>query len=281
VTSETERQEQIGRLEVEIQTLNRQLDAQAAAIGRVVLALFQENRIPIEELAAPCQELAEMERRLNALNQALEHLKQAPEIEGNCANCGAELPARARFCLECGVAVAIGTARPNEEVPAEAKTVLLEEAATNKLKTEAAEIPSGRSATQDDATLILPAAGGTETTKLLGSEADDERLPRPEWGATQSGIPTQIEPAASEVETPGRHKTGMEPTLILSETGTVAETGRACSQCGASLQPESRFCPECGKAAPRQTEGRTCSSCGATIHSEGRFCPACGEPASF
>jgi hypothetical protein len=58
-------------------------------------------------------------------------------------------------------------------------------------------------------------------------------------------------------------------------------TGLACASCGTPLQPEHKFCPNCGAAAPTpppvtQTGTKFCISCGAKIPSTANFCGSCG-----
>ena len=50
------------------------------------------------------------------------------------------------------------------------------------------------------------------------------------------------------------------------------EPALRCTICGASLRPESRFCPTCG-----QPVVTTCPYCGATLRAGARFCPRCGR----
>lgn len=56
-----------------------------------------------------------------------------------------------------------------------------------------------------------------------------------------------------------------------ADAGTVA-----CGQCGYSLQPSQKFCPECGTPRPRQ---RFCSGCGEALADNAKFCSNCGAKA--
>ena len=51
-----------------------------------------------------------------------------------------------------------------------------------------------------------------------------------------------------------------------------------CAKCGAVLQPNAKFCPECGeKVAPPVAENMiVCPECGNTV-AKGKFCPECGH----
>ena len=58
-------------------------------------------------------------------------------------------------------------------------------------------------------------------------------------------------------------------------------TGLACASCGTQLQPQHKFCPNCGAAAPTpppvtQSDTKFCISCGAKIPSTANFCGSCG-----
>jgi len=70
------------------------------------------------------------------------------------------------------------------------------------------------------------------------------------------------------------------PPELKVQTPTI--TGLACASCGAALQPEHKFCPNCGAAAPQpppastQSGTKFCISCGAKLPSNAKFCGACG-----
>ena len=59
-------------------------------------------------------------------------------------------------------------------------------------------------------------------------------------------------------------------------------SGLACATCGTALQPQHKFCPNCGAAAPTPpppaTDSTTkfCINCGAKIPSKASFCGSCG-----
>ncbi len=46
-----------------------------------------------------------------------------------------------------------------------------------------------------------------------------------------------------------------------------------CPNCGASLKPKAKFCPECG--TPVQAK-KFCSECGSSLEGGAKFCPECG-----
>ncbi|MCL2599502.1 MAG: SPFH domain-containing protein [Firmicutes bacterium] len=45
-----------------------------------------------------------------------------------------------------------------------------------------------------------------------------------------------------------------------------------CTKCGAGMQPNAKFCPECG-----QKNGVECPKCKASVPAGTKFCPECGE----
>ncbi|MBR4663221.1 MAG: SPFH domain-containing protein [Lentisphaeria bacterium] len=54
-------------------------------------------------------------------------------------------------------------------------------------------------------------------------------------------------------------------------------SGSKCAKCGTILQPNAKFCPECGEriALPEAENKIVCPKCGATV-SKGKFCLECG-----
>jgi hypothetical protein len=60
-------------------------------------------------------------------------------------------------------------------------------------------------------------------------------------------------------------------------------TGLTCASCGTQLQPQQKFCPNCGAPAPTptpppvaQAATKFCISCGAKIPGNAIFCGSCG-----
>ena len=63
-----------------------------------------------------------------------------------------------------------------------------------------------------------------------------------------------------------------EGTYVTKEKFDKTVVG-ACPNCGASITPGAKFCPECGQAITRE---RFCSECGNKIKADAKFCPECG-----
>jgi RNA polymerase subunit RPABC4/transcription elongation factor Spt4 len=50
-----------------------------------------------------------------------------------------------------------------------------------------------------------------------------------------------------------------------------------CSRCGALVDANTKFCPECGTKIVRPAAPTVCPKCGGTLPAGAKFCPACGE----
>lgn len=61
-----------------------------------------------------------------------------------------------------------------------------------------------------------------------------------------------------------------------------AASGSICSSCGTPLQPQHKFCPNCGASAPTPAppppteQKKFCTSCGAELPPSAKFCGSCG-----
>jgi hypothetical protein len=78
---------------------------------------------------------------------------------------------------------------------------------------------------------------------------------------------------------------GASPELRVqpSAVGSSAVSSLVCPSCGTPLQPQHKFCPTCGAAAPTPppptpvAEGQKfCMSCGAKLPASAKFCGSCG-----
>lgn len=49
---------------------------------------------------------------------------------------------------------------------------------------------------------------------------------------------------------------------------------KKCPKCGAEINANAKFCPECGEKLPQK---KFCSNCGAEVSPTAKFCPECGE----
>lgn len=62
----------------------------------------------------------------------------------------------------------------------------------------------------------------------------------------------------------------------VQKTNTIAQTatqsGAFCSECGATIKPNSKFCSECGAKL-----SLSCPKCGSAVRNGAKFCGECGE----
>ena len=67
-------------------------------------------------------------------------------------------------------------------------------------------------------------------------------------------------------------------TQVMPASATAG--GTVCSSCGATLQPNQKFCPSCGAPVPpppaAPTATKFCGSCGAKMPAGATFCGSCG-----
>ena len=62
--------------------------------------------------------------------------------------------------------------------------------------------------------------------------------------------------------------------MELPERGGGSDRTKTCQGCGKQLEPEQKFCPDCGK--PTATEKAKCRRCGKELDAGQKFCPHCG-----
>lgn len=68
------------------------------------------------------------------------------------------------------------------------------------------------------------------------------------------------------------------------EKADPGEEGPVCSQCGAPLAPDARFCDQCGTkveeeeppAEEPEPQPGVCANCGAALTADSKFCNQCG-----
>jgi RNA polymerase subunit RPABC4/transcription elongation factor Spt4 len=75
------------------------------------------------------------------------------------------------------------------------------------------------------------------------------------------------------------------PAELRTQTIPTVAVGIACQSCGTSLQPNQKFCPNCGAPAPTPappaaSEGKFCINCGARLPAGASFCGNCGAKQS-
>jgi RNA polymerase subunit RPABC4/transcription elongation factor Spt4/predicted transcriptional regulator len=94
-----------------------------------------------------------------------------------------------------------------------------------------------------------------------GESTADERRP-----ATASELTVNIN-LDGEASLDGADGTNVD---VAAETDDDEE---ACKQCGAAVNADHSFCPNCGEERQRRAH----CECGEEIHSDWTFCPGCGR----
>ncbi len=103
----------------------------------------------------------------------------------------------------------------------------------------------------------------------------DDACWNPERGLCKDCAPDlEAEFAAAQVEAEAEQgrEAAREVQYVRKERFKTRITG-GCPQCGASLVPGAKFCPECGARLSTQ---KTCPECGAEVPAHVKFCPECG-----
>ncbi len=83
-------------------------------------------------------------------------------------------------------------------------------------------------------------------------------------------------PADDELEAAIHARRRPSPQLATQAVApqvAAALATRACSGCGADVDPDDRFCGACGRAQP---QSRVCAHCAETAGPDDRFCGRCG-----
>lgn len=69
---------------------------------------------------------------------------------------------------------------------------------------------------------------------------------------------------------------GMGMGSMMGQSVHPVTATAACGSCGAAMNPNAKFCPDCGK--PNSSGQVACIGCGAQIKQGAKFCPDCGKP---
>ncbi len=87
-------------------------------------------------------------------------------------------------------------------------------------------------------------------------------------GAVGGVVGGAVGNALNAAQTPGEDINVLNTPIANAETQAVNK----CLQCGAVIQPNAKFCPQCGNRLER-----VCPKCGNKLEDEMKFCPECGE----
>ncbi|NCB38245.1 MAG: SPFH domain-containing protein [Erysipelotrichia bacterium] len=69
---------------------------------------------------------------------------------------------------------------------------------------------------------------------------------------------------------------GMTGGMMGQQAAQPVATSIPCGSCGAAMNQNAKFCPDCGK--PNTAGHVACIECGAQIKQGAKFCPDCGKP---
>lgn len=64
--------------------------------------------------------------------------------------------------------------------------------------------------------------------------------------------------------------------MLNNSINSINQNEISCSNCGAKLPSDAKFCLQCGKPT-KQPEGIKCPKCGANLPANAKFCSQCGE----
>ncbi|HHY75501.1 MAG TPA: zinc-ribbon domain-containing protein [Firmicutes bacterium] len=124
LVQETKELTKMGRLKVELMTLENERNRKLQELGRKVYALYKVGAAFPPELAQDFQAVDETEKRIEETNREIEDLKAEDEAreaarleeekakgetsgpKAYCSQCGAELRPTDVFCSQCGTKVA-------------------------------------------------------------------------------------------------------------------------------------------------------------------------------
>lgn len=87
-------------------------------------------------------------------------------------------------------------------------------------------------------------------------------------GAVGGVVGGAVGNALNAAQTPGEDINVLNTPIANAEIQAVNK----CLQCGAVIQPNAKFCPQCGNRLER-----VCPKCGNKLEDEMKFCPECGE----
>lgn len=66
--------------------------------------------------------------------------------------------------------------------------------------------------------------------------------------------------------------------LVFRSTHLSSATIAFCANCGCTIEPGTKFCPQCGLPADASPKQGKCPSCGAENTGTAKFCKECGKP---
>jgi membrane protease subunit (stomatin/prohibitin family) len=94
--------------------------------------------------------------------------------------------------------------------------------------------------------------------------------------APDLGVEMSAAQSSRSVEEVWRHAAMAEEDKKLATEYWRETIVASCPNCGASLERNVKFCPECGQ---RLLQEKFCSECGEKMSANAKFCPSCGAKA--
>jgi hypothetical protein len=101
---ELDKRTRIGRVQNQVDEINRQISAVVSQVGARVLELYRQNQLPISDLSPLCQAVLSLEGQVANLQAQIVSIQQEamPQTALACLNCHAPVAAGANFCPNCG-----------------------------------------------------------------------------------------------------------------------------------------------------------------------------------
>ncbi|MEE4357019.1 MAG: SPFH domain-containing protein [Desulfococcaceae bacterium] len=93
-------------------------------------------------------------------------------------------------------------------------------------------------------------------------------------GKEESPAPTETAPSA---KCPDCGNTVPPDAKFCPQCGHQQIVFRQCGKCGKNMTPGAKFCPRCGQSAEEKPEPRFCTRCAAENLADSMFCNQCGE----
>jgi len=150
------------------------------------------------------------------------------------------------------------------------------EAEIRKIEEEraAAEAAAKAAAEARSATIVVPPAPPAEPAQQSYAAQVPVYAAQP---VEAQNVPVEFHTSAP---VQGEYSFGVPVQPAQPAPAVPAGSALKCANCGAALNPGTKFCQECGTPAPAPAPAkRFCPNCGKDLPPEVRFCPECGTKA--
>lgn len=212
---------------------------------------------------------------------SVEAASTATSGEGRCPNCGHQNEPGNKYCEQCGAEiVSAGTAASASSADEAGTSEPV--AATPEPPVLEAE-PVAEPEDQPQPVITEPSVDVQPSVDVPAAEATpvDVASPPIEAAPAVPSLPaaeaTVDQPSAASVPS----STPEAPVIESVQPVQPAPTEEKCSNCGAALPPNAKFCMECGakvepKPEPQLVRPTHCQGCGAELPPNAKFCLECG-----